>query len=116
MDALTESMRPGLYVGGAAHVARHPEFREAGRLKPVLELLDHAEPWHALVQAEEHEGLAVTIGRENGRADLAHLSFVSYRLSGPVGASVGLLGPTRMDYGRAIGLVDFIGRRLSSLI
>ena len=31
-------------------------------------------------------------------------------------ASVGLLGPTRMDYARAIALVDFVGRRLSGAV
>ena len=118
VDALAEAARPGLFVGGAAHVARHPEFREAGRLTPVLELLDRAEPWRELVPGERdgESGLTVSIGRENARPELAHLSLVSYRLGGPVGASIGLLGPRRMDYGRAMGLVDFVGRRLSSLL
>ena len=61
-------------------------------------------------------GLTVSIGHEHQRPDLAHLSLVSYRLAGPVGASIGLLGPRRMDYRRAIGLVDFVGRRLTSLL
>ncbi len=116
LDALAHTARPGCYVGGAAHVARHPEFRAPERLAPVLALLDHAEPWRGLVQGEGEDGLAVTIGRENLRPELAHLSLVSYRLAGPVGASIGLLGPRRMDYGRAMGLVDFVGRRLNSLL
>ncbi|MEP7029027.1 MAG: HrcA family transcriptional regulator, partial [Candidatus Eisenbacteria bacterium] len=116
LDALSHTTRAGFYIGGAAHVARHPEFRAPERLAPVLALLDRAGPWRDLVQGEPLDGLAVTIGRENPRPEMAHLSLVSYRLGGPVGASIGLLGPRRMDYGRAMGLVDFVGRRLASLL
>ena len=116
LDALHHRARPGVYIGGAAHVARHPEFREPARLAPVLALLDRPEPWGDLVPGGAASGLAITIGRENPRPDLAHLSLVSYRLEGPVHASIGLLGPRRMDYVRAMGLVEFVGRRLTSLL
>jgi heat-inducible transcriptional repressor len=115
-DALLELARPGVFVGGASHVARHPELRDADRLRPLLELLDQSEPWSDLVGTDAPAGLSVAIGREHGRADLAHLSLVRFRLGGPDGASIGLLGPRRMDYGRAMGLVDFVGRRLANLM
>jgi heat-inducible transcriptional repressor len=115
-EALEAFTRPGVFVGGAAHVARHPEFRTAERLRPVLELLDGAAPWRDLVTPAAPPGLSISIGRENGRPELAHLSLVCFRLDGPVGASIGLLGPRRMDYARAMGLVEFVGRRLSSLM
>lgn len=115
-DVLKELARPGVYIGGASHVARHPEFREAGRLRPVLELLDRPEPWRDLLAGGNAHGLSVAIGREHNRSEFAHLSLVSFRLEGPLPASIGLLGPRRMDYARAMGLVDYVGRRLSSLL
>jgi heat-inducible transcriptional repressor len=108
--------RPGVFFGGAAQVARQPEFRQAEQLRPVLELLEHPEPWRDLVGGEDRPGLSISIGREHNRPELAHLSLVSFRLEGSFEASIGLLGPRRMDYARAIGLVEFVGRRLSSLV
>lgn len=113
-DALATARPAGVFVDGAAQVARHPEFRESMSLRPLLALFDRGEPWRELVAGDD--GLTVTIGREHGRAEWAHLSHVRFRMPGPADASIGLVGPRRMDYGRAIGLVDFIGRRLSSLI
>jgi heat-inducible transcriptional repressor len=113
--ALATARPAGVFVDGAASVARHPEFREPTQLRPLLALLDRGEPWRELVAGDE-SGLSVTIGREHGRAEWAHLSLVRFRMPGPGDASIGLLGPRRMDYGRAMGLVDFVGRRLSSLI
>jgi len=115
-EMLPFAARPGVYFGGASHVARHPEFSEAGSLKPVLELMDRAEPWRDMVYGGDATGVRVAIGRENPRPELAHLSIVSYRLAGPWGASIGLLGPRRMDYGRAMSLVGAVGRELSTVL
>ena len=90
--AIVLAARPGVFVGGTVHAARHPEFREAQSLRPLLDLIDRSEPWRDLVHGEE-PGLAVTIGREHGRPEWAHLSLVSFRLPGPGDASIGLLGP-----------------------
>jgi heat-inducible transcriptional repressor len=115
-DVLPFASRPGVYVEGAAHVARHPEFQGADRMKPVLELMDRPDPWRDVVDDGDAPGLKVSIGRENPRPELAHLSIVSFRLAGPWGASIGLLGPRRMDYGRAMSLVGAVGRELSTLL
>ncbi len=114
VEGLASARPPGVFVDGAAQVARHPEFRDSTSLRPLLVLLDRSAPWRDLVAGED--GLSVTIGREHGRPEWAHLSLVRFNLPGPCDASIGLVGPRRMDYGRAMGLVDFVGRRLSSLI
>ena len=116
VEALSTARPPGVFLGGTAHVARHPEFREAASLRPLLVLFDRGEPWRELVAGDDEAGLSVTIGREHGRAEWAHLSLVQFRMPGPGDASIGLLGPRRMDYDRALGLVDFVGRRLTSLL
>jgi len=116
LEALAGAARPDVYAFGSTHAARHPELQAPGRLAPVLALIDSPEPWRDLVEGEAPGTVTVTIGREHARPELAHLSLVQFRVEGPVGASIGLLGPRRMDYGRAIGLVDFVGRRLTSLL
>ena len=116
VSALATARPPGVFAFGTSHVARHPEFREATSLRPLLALFEHGEPWRERVGGDEGAGLSVTIGREHGRAEWAHLSLVRFRIAGAGDASIGLLGPRRMDYGRAMGLVDFVGRRLSSIL
>ena len=116
--AALSSVRPaGVFVDGTSSVVRHPEFREATSLRPLLALFDRDSPVPALVARDgaARAGLSVTIGREHGRADWAHLSLVRFRFEDAGDASIGLLGPRRMDYARAMGLVEFVGRRLSSL-
>jgi len=62
------------------------------------------------------EGTAsVRVGLDEDRA-LAGCSLVSYVLPGAVPGAVGLLGPLRMDYARALTVVDFVGTRVSELL
>jgi len=69
---------------------------------------------------EKH--LTVRIGEENRLLELQKCAFVgtSYPISPGLLGSLGVVGPTCMDYGRTIGMVEFmaenLGRRLLSPI
>jgi transcriptional regulator of heat shock response len=47
---------------------------------------------------------------------LSGCSLVSYVLPGSVHGAVGVLGPLRMDYSRALAVVDMVGRRVAGLL
>jgi heat-inducible transcriptional repressor len=62
------------------------------------------------------EGQAsVRIGLDEDDA-LASCSLVSYVLPGSVPGAVAVLGPLRMDYARALAVVDAVGNRISELL
>jgi heat-inducible transcriptional repressor len=58
------------------------------------------------------------IGEENRDETLHDLSLVfsSYGIPGQVGGTIGVIGPTRMDYRRAISIVDYMSEVLSGLV
>ena len=62
--------------------------------------------------------MQVVIGSENPVADLNDLSIVAstYRSGERIMGSVGIVGPTRMEYARAIALVDYLARVLTRLL
>jgi heat-inducible transcriptional repressor len=62
--------------------------------------------------------IKVLIGEESGQEALYDLSFVLGRYGIPhrIGGTVGVIGPTRMDYGRAISTVDYVSQILSYLM
>lgn len=113
-----------LRASGARHLLGQPEFREADDLRALVGLLEDE---HFLVQllddpaAADAPGRAVvTIGREHGVPDPAaawpagRYSVVRapYRVGDQVGV-VGVVGPTRMDYARVVGLVEHLAAVLS---
>ena len=86
----------------------------------LLELLEQHTVLAALLRELLGPGLTVRIGAENERADLVECSLVlaPYLVEGELAGTVGVLGPTRMDYRKAQAAVATIsqqlGRQLSS--
>jgi heat-inducible transcriptional repressor len=64
------------------------------------------------------EGVQVVIGRENPVSGLSDLSVVAstYRAGDRVLGTVGIVGPTRMEYARTIALVDHLAHVLTRFL
>jgi heat-inducible transcriptional repressor len=63
------------------------------------------------------DGLTVVIGREHHAPDLQHFSLVaSTYFDGHGTGAVGVIGPTRMRYSRAINAVDTLSRAINRMV
>jgi heat-inducible transcriptional repressor len=105
-----------LFVGGAAHLAADGEdFTSPVLVARVLELLEQQTVMVALVRELLGPGLTITIGHENGTEDLRECSLVlaPYLVEGRAAGTIGVLGPTRMDYRHAQAAVATISAHLS---
>ena len=102
-----------LYVGGTAKITE--QFQAASSLRSVLSVLEEQLLVVSLLRSLVDRGLSVAIGSETGMAPLAECSVVvaPYQVDGETVGSVGLLGPTRMDYSKALAAVYTVSRRLS---
>ena len=103
-------------IGGAQHLVAQPEFTHPEWVRDVVELVENEDVVvHLLEKPRLFDGDAdravVLIGREveRGRPGGPAYSVVTapYAVGGSVGA-VAVLGPTRMDYARAVGLVEYV--------
>jgi heat-inducible transcriptional repressor len=102
----------------AAEAARARD-EAAGALETLRTLFRMIEEKHRLVQLLstylEEPGLTIVIGSEHGTPELEAFSLVAstYHADGGIGA-VGVIGPTRMRYARAIAMVDAVARAIST--
>ncbi|MBD2679087.1 MULTISPECIES: heat-inducible transcriptional repressor HrcA [Nostoc] len=103
-----------IMVRGVAEVLRQPEFSQLQQVQTIIHLLEEEQDqlWRLIFEEPEPEDLGkskvtVRIGAENPLEPIRTCSLISstYRRgSVPVG-SVGVLGPTRLDYESAIAVV-----------
>ena len=100
------------WVGGRAQVAA--AFGEVERVREVLDILERQFVVVSLVRDVIDRGLSVAIGTETGLEPLSDCSVVvaPYEIEGQTVGSIGVLGPTRMDYTQALATVAVVGRRL----
>ena len=101
-----------LFSAGARYFAEHPEFANATRLGDILESVEAGSPLDRLMVGSLEGQAMVRVGVDEDRA-LAACSLVSFALPGPVRGAIGVLGPLRMDYARALAVVEAVGSRLA---
>ena len=103
-----------LYVGGVSRLAaEHDAFVETSTAR-LLELLEQHVVLASMLRELLGPGLIVRIGSENVRSDLRECSLVlaPYLVEGEVAGTVGVLGPTRMDYRKAQAAVAAVSQQL----
>jgi len=107
------------YIEGLRLLLNQPEFCQSPRIITMLELLE-TESWLANVlgQRVSMERAEVIIGEENREAALQDFSLVvgQYGVSGKASGIIGVLGPKRMDYSRAISSVNSVSTLLSESV
>jgi heat-inducible transcriptional repressor len=113
--ALVDAARQGedlVYVGGASKMAS--AFDAVEVVRNVLQTLEQQYVVVSLVRDVLHRGLSVAIGAEHGVEPLVACSVVvaPYIVEGEAVGTVGVLGPTRMNYPHALAAVDVVSERL----
>jgi heat-inducible transcriptional repressor len=108
-----------LFVEGASNLLSLPDFADLEQLRALLRTLEDKRTLIDLLERLiESAGVQVVIGQENPLFDLTRCSLVAstYGAGGRVLGSVGIVGPIRMPYGRAMALVDHLSRVLSQML
>ncbi len=119
LGRLEEPTAARLYREGLSQLIDQPEFRETDRLKRMLDLLEGDTILLSLVPAVQgREGVQVIIGDEHGSDQMRNCSVVlaRYGLSDTVNGVIGVIGPTRMPYGRAVSSVRYLSDLLTNVL
>ncbi|MEX2598618.1 MAG: heat-inducible transcriptional repressor HrcA [Dehalococcoidia bacterium] len=107
------------YMEGLRHMLGQPEFENGLRAREAVEILeDDIVLRRFFVEASEHDGVEVVIGAESQDEQLKPYSVVvaRYGLPDKTMGVVGAVGPTRMDYTRAIASVRYMAEFLNELL
>lgn len=102
-----------VFVNGAGRMAA--AFDAVETVRSVLTILEEQLVVVSLLRDVVDRGLSVAIGTETGMEPLSECSLVvaSYQVDGEQAGSIGVLGPTRMNYPQALAAVAVVSSRLS---
>src|SRR5205823_704903 len=92
-------------LGGVSNIAAEAVFNQRESLQRIYQALERESAILRLLrEAATSPPVAVTIGRENPVPDMWETSIVAAPFGGASGAlgTIGVVGPTRMDYAAAI--------------
>ncbi|MBU8905630.1 heat-inducible transcriptional repressor HrcA [Desertibacillus haloalkaliphilus] len=121
MSMLNRTLKPEksekVFYGGKTNLLMQPEFRDIEKVRLLLNILEEDDLVHQLFRSNS-AGINVKIGQENNLEAIDNCSIItaSYSIAGKHMGTVGILGPTRMEYPRVIGILDHISKDLTKVL
>ena len=97
-----------------------PEGERNERVRKVMEVLEQQNRFLPALSSHlrSTDGVQIIIGSENEWDDMKDVSMVvaRYGQEGKIGGILGVIGPTRMQYGRAIAVVKYMTQVMNELL
>lgn len=126
MNALTQNVMPGfiktledmlnvnLYMEGLTNIFNIPEYSSIDKAKAFIETLSRREEF-TRDMLQRDDGMIVTIGEENPEDDMKDYSLITatYHVDGKLVGKLGVIGPTRMNYGEVTSIMEYLSDNLS---
>jgi heat-inducible transcriptional repressor len=116
-QSLQEGDQPDVFIEGASNIISKPDFADTERMRALFKMFEQksriVKILNECIESASHETVAVRIGSENRFADLRGCTVIASPCVYPGGAvvgSIGVVGPTRLEYERLIAVVDYIAK------
>jgi heat-inducible transcriptional repressor len=122
MDQSNTQFAGEVYLDGVSNILAEPEFIGSETAHRAMRVLEERSRLQDLlsrtVSTSTTGGIQVLIGGEGTYEDLREFSIVLARYGTPglVSGTLGVVGPMRMSYGRAISTIRFLSNLLSELV
>ena len=116
----SDTTEPRVRYGGAQNILTQPEFQEPGEVRQLMEIIEDegfVVQWIEDLFEGQPDNIGealVRIGSENSNEEVEQYSLVlsPYQLGDTFG-TLGVIGPTRMQYGRVVALVEKMAEELN---
>lgn len=113
---------PEIYLSGAIHILDFPEFNDVLKAKTLFHALEEKEFLASILSPkpskQKHKDIHITIGNENAAEEMKDCSVITttYKIGDQILGTIGILGPTRMDYGRVIATLSSLVKNMDHMI
>lgn len=122
MDVLENQLRVttdnDVAVGGSSNLLNYPEYSDIEKAKNFLAVLESKEKLYPLLKNSGGMEFTIRIGPENDLPEFADCSLVTatYRVGAHTAGTMGIIGPTRMQYGRVLSVLDYMGKLIGDML
>ena len=119
MDILEKAEEKEFFYQGANKIVKYPEFNEPGNLTDIIDLLERKVELIKILEADfKKDDLNIHIGRENIYQRVHNCSIITarYKIKGRPLGIIGVLGSTRLPYGRVVSVLKYVAQVLGQAI
>lgn len=118
---IERSMKPSsdsVELSGATNMLHYPEYSDMNKARNFLLAVEGKDALYDMLKRARSVEFTVTIGNENEIEPLQDCSIVTatYRIDETPVGSFGVIGPTRMNYGKVISVLEYMSKGLSRVL
>ncbi len=116
-DRRASPRQPHVAVGGTSNMLSYPEYNDVEKARNFLSLMETRDRLASIIRGNGEMAFTVRIGPETGVPEMADCSIVTatYSTGGGQQGTIGVIGPTRMQYSRVISILNIMGSQLTDL-
>ena len=117
LDEAREASHPHVAIGGTSNMLSYPEYSDMEKARSFLNLMETRERLADIISSQGEMAFTVRIGPETGVPEMADCSIVTatYTTGSGQQGTIGVIGPTRMQYSRVLSIMNTMGQQLSEL-
>lgn len=110
-----------LFVEGTSRILEQPEFENGRKIRQLLLAFEEKARLIEILGSFLHSasvGVQVVIGKENPADEMRHCALVMapLRYGSRIVGALGVVGPTRMEYDRAVTTVEYVAHLCNRLL
>ncbi|MDO5435940.1 MAG: heat-inducible transcriptional repressor HrcA [Clostridia bacterium] len=108
---------PHVAVGGTSKMLRYPEYNDVEKARNFLSLMETHDKLADIISTNGEMAFTVRIGPETGIPGMEDCSIVTATYSTRSGqqGTIGVIGPTRMQYSKVISILNMMGHQLTDM-
>ncbi len=111
---LEEMLDTNLYMDGLTNIFALPEYSDIDKARMFMEMVNKKENITKTLE-EREDGIIITIGDENCNDEMQNCSLITatYHIDGRLVGKLGVIGPTRMEYGEITSVIKYLTDNIS---
>lgn len=117
-QTLKDAQKTQVYMSGTKNILEFPEFSDVNKARSLFQALEEEDMLVHLLEESCGNDLQVLIGSENHVQSMQDCSVITatYRLTEDTRGTIGIVGPTRMDYSQVIPVLNNMVRNIEKVL
>lgn len=107
-----------VHTSGTKNILTFPEFSDITKAKSLFQTLEEKDILVTLLEENKSNDLQILIGSENTVQGMKDCSVITatYKLSDDTRGTIGIVGPTRMDYSQVISVLNGMVQNIEKVL